>query len=196
MMRIFLTLSLFAFGLACTAFSDDVIKDDFSGESLSKNWASAKGEWKIRDGMLSGAGLKSDSHAAVLTYKAVHYNAKGEITFQLNGSKGFHLSFNHPKGHLFRLIVSESSAIIRTDKDKKDPASKPLNLETVEGTFEQGKRYTMNFEIAGETAAFEFDNGVRLEGSHASLAKEKMGYRLIVQGDGVLFDDFVIHSQE
>lgn len=196
MKRTFLTLSFCAFGLTCTAFADDVIKDDFSGDSLSENWAAAKGDWKNQDGMLSGAELESDSHAAVLTYKAVHHNAKGEIKFQLNGSKGFHLSFNHPKGHLFRIIVSESSAVLRTDKDKKDPASQSLNLKTVKGTFEQGKTYTMNFEIAGDTFAFEFDNGVKGQGSHESLKKEKTGYRLIVQGDGVLFDDFAIHSQE
>ncbi len=196
MKRTLLTLSLIALGLTSTAFAEDVVSDDFSGAALSKSWAAAKGDWKIEDGKLSGAELKSDKHAAVLTYKAPHHNATGEIKFQLNGSKGFHLSFNHPKGHLFRVAVSEKSVSLRTDKDKKDPASKVINLETVAGTFEQGKTYTMKFAIAGDTASFEFDNGVKVEGSNELLKMPKTGYRLIVMGEGVLFDDFVIHSQE
>ncbi|MDA7920609.1 hypothetical protein N9B73_02535 [Verrucomicrobiales bacterium] len=196
MKRTLLALSFVALGLSSIAVGEDVISDDFSGDALSPSWAAAKGDWKIEDGKLSGAELESDKHAAVLTYKAPHHDATGEIKFQLNGSTGFHLSFNHPKGHLFRIIVSEKSASLRTDKDKKDPESKSINLNTVEGTFEQGKTYTMNFAMKGDTASFEFDNGVKVEGSHELLKMEKTGYRLIIKGEGVLFDDFAIHSQE
>ena len=42
----------------------------------------------------------------------------GRLT--LAGSKGFHLSYNHAKGHLFRVLVSETDVTVRTDKDKKD----------------------------------------------------------------------------
>ncbi|MDF1737971.1 MAG: hypothetical protein P1U86_02335 [Verrucomicrobiales bacterium] len=190
-----LTLSLLAAGFTCSAFGDDVIKDDFSGESLSGSWAAVKGDWKIEDGMLSGAELESDKHAAVLNYSAPHNSNDGEIKFQLNGSKEFHLSFNHPKGHLYRVIVKEDGVSLRTDKDKKDPASKAINLETVKGAFEQGKTYTMRFKVADGTATAEFDNGLKVTGTHELLKKKKTGYRLIIKGDGVLFDDFIIHSQ-
>ncbi len=37
---------------------------------------------------------------------------------------------------------------------------------------------------------------VELKGSHASLAREKTGYRLVVKGDGVLFDDFAVFPDD
>lgn len=195
MKPLFLILSLLAVGFTSSASGDEVITDDFSGESLSGSWVAVKGDWKIQDGMLSGAELESDKHAAVLNYSAPHNSNDGEIKFQLNGSREFHLSFNHPKGHLYRVVVKEGSVSLRTDKDKKDPASRAINLETVKGTFEQGRTYTMSFKVADGTATVEFDNGLKVTGTHELLKKEKTGYRLIIKGDGVLFDDFIIHSQ-
>ena len=166
----------------------------FSEAELSEKWTAAKGKWQVADGKLKGAEVASDDHAAVMNYKAPHTDTEVSLKFQLAGSKGFHLSFNHPKGHLFRVLVSENGVALRLDKDKKDPKSKPETLATAKGKFEQGKWYTMKFSTKGETATAEFDNGVKLEGSHANLTKKKTGFRLVLKGDGVLFDDFTIAS--
>ncbi|MCP5541928.1 MAG: hypothetical protein H7A53_04705 [Akkermansiaceae bacterium] len=173
-----------------------VASDDFSGSALSEKWNVAKGAWTITDGKLKGVELASDKHAAVATYVAPHTNSKVKLSFQLAGSDGFHLSFNHEKGHLFRVIVTSKDATLTTDKDKKDPASKAVQLCKVEGAFEQGKTYTVTCETKGDSVTAEFDNGVKLSGSDPSLATKKTGYRLVVKGEGVLFDDFAVLTLE
>lgn len=187
-------LSLLAIPFLSTA-GEPVASDDFSGGELSESWTAAKGTWKVVDGKLSGVELASDKHAAVLFYPAPHANSKVRISFQLNGSNSFNLSYNHPKGHLFRVAVTEEGAMLVMDKDKKDPESKREILEKKDGAFEQGKTYTITCETLGDTATVEFDNGLTLKGTHEGLAKEKTGYRLVLKGEGVLFDDFAILGQ-
>ena len=192
----FLAGTVALLGLLSTVNAGDAIaKDDFSSDQLSSKWAAAKGTWKIIDGKLSGSELASDKHAAVATYRSPHTNTKVQFSFQLNGSKGFHLSFNHPKGHLFRVLVSEKEIQIRTDKDKKDPSSKPVMLGKAAVNLEQGKTYTMTYQTAGDSATVAIGDW-KVEGKHESLTRPKTGYRLIIKGAGVLFDDFAILSQE
>lgn len=187
----FATLVIFS-SLSIVAAADPVASDDFSGQELSSSWAAAKGTWSIEDGSLKGAELESDKHAAVLTWAAPHTDSTVSFSFQLAGSEEFHLSFNHPKGHLFRVVVNESEAILRTDKDKKDPASKAENLVRESGDFGGKKMHSLTCETKGDTVTVTFDNGVTLNGTHASLTKPKTGFRFIVKGEGVLFDDFAI----
>ena len=190
---VLLTLCLFAsLPLASQAGAPETISDDFSAPALSDNWKAAKGSWTVENGKLKGLELAEDKHAAVLTYAAPHTDSKVSLSFQLAGSGGFHLSFNHPKGHLFRVLVSESDVSVRTDVDKKDPASKSVLLGKKEVSFEQGQSHTLTCETKGDTVTVTIDDDIKLTGSHASLANEKTGYRLVVKGDGVLFDDFVV----
>ncbi len=188
--------SVFAVFAVTTAFADPVASDDFSSAELSKSWAVAKGTWKVVDDKLSGAELASDDHVAVITYKAPHIDSKVKFSFQLNGSKGFGLSFNHPKGHLYRVNVTQAGAQVNLDKDKKDPASKAIALAKAEGKFKQGETYTMTCENVGDTVKVEFDNGVKLEAKHEKLTNRKTGYRLVLKGEGVLFDDFTVLSSK
>ena len=118
------------------------------------------------------------------------------FSFALAGSKGFSLSYNHPKGHLFRVNVTETKVSVLMDKDKKDPSSKQELLETKKASFKQGKAHTVTCETKGDTVKVTFDDGKgpTLTGKHAGLAKEKTGYRLVLKGDGVLFDDFAVSN--
>jgi len=175
---------------------DFVARDGFTSPELSSQWKAAKGEWKIVDGMLSGRELAADKHAAVLTYQEPHTNAKVRLSFQMKGSTGFQLSFNHLKGHLYRVVVGEKESYITMDKDKKDPASKAVMLQKKASSFEVGKTYVMTCETTGDKVKVDFDNGFSLEGSHPDLTRAKTGFRLVVRGDGMLFDDFTILSKE
>ncbi len=175
---------------------DFVVQDGFTTAEMSPKWKSAKGEWKVVDGMLSGRELAEDKHAAVMTYLEPHTNAKIRLSFQLKGSTGFQLSFNHSKGHLFRVVIGEKESYITTDKEKKDPASKAVMLQKKPSTFEPGKTYTMTCETAGDKVKVDFDNGLSLEGSNPVLTQAKTGFRFVVKGPGMLFDDFTILSKE
>ncbi len=179
-----------------SAAGKPITTDDFSKAEHSKKWKSTRGKWAADQGSLKGLEIASEKHAAVGTYAMQHTDSAVRLSFQLAGSKGFHLSFNHPKGHLFRVMVTEKDALVRTEKDNKDPASKSVVIDKKPAKFEQGKWYTVLCETKGDKVAVQFDNGIKLEGSHESLTKKKTGYRLIVKGEGVLFDDFSIISSD
>ena len=67
--------------------------------------------------------------------------------FQLDGAKSFNLSFNHAKGHLFRVAVNETGLTLIKDADKKDPASKRKVLAKAPGKFDSGVWHTLLVEI-------------------------------------------------
>ncbi|MDF1745149.1 MAG: hypothetical protein P1V19_15730, partial [Gimesia sp.] len=82
--------------------------DSFKLNKLSKKWAANKGEWVVEEGVLTGKELQADKHAAVLTWKLPNRNSIIRCSFQLKDSKFFHVSLNHQKGHLFRVIIDQS----------------------------------------------------------------------------------------
>jgi hypothetical protein len=169
-------------------------EDDFDRTALGPGYAAAKGEWTIREGTLVGKELQADAHAAVLNVARGNRDSIVRVSFQLKGAEGFHLSLNHAKGHLFRVVVAEKSVVVRTDKDKQDPNSKPETLGRAEANFEQGKWYTLQVEMQGRNVAVSTDNGVKLVAEHASLDVDKPGYRFVMKGENLLLDDVRIWS--
>ena len=162
---------------------------DFSAAEVPDGWAAAKGAWTIDDGALRGAELAADQHAAVITLKQAHVDSAVSFRFQLDGASGFMLSYNHPKGHLFRVNISEKEVRIQTDKDKKDPTSKAEEIATVETELKSGKWYTALCETQGEKVRVQIDNGVALEATHPALAEPKTGYRFVLKGEALRIDD-------
>ncbi|QDV18120.1 hypothetical protein Pan153_27770 [Gimesia panareensis] len=163
--------------------------ESFEGNKLNKKFTANKGEWTVAEGVLVGKELPADKHAAVLTWKLPHQNSMLRCSFQLKDAKFFHLSLNHPKGHLFRVIIDEKGMILRTDKDKKDPQSKPITLAKAQGKLDPNKWYTLQLEMQGDKAVAQLDNGMKVEGQHASLDKKKTGYRFVMKGNTLLIDD-------
>ena len=119
-------------------------------------------------------------------------NSIVRFSFKRDGVTAFHISFNHPKGHLFRIIINDDSLTINKDKDKNDPNSKPLVLAKADGKFPTGQWQTLLIEIQGDKVAVLADNGVRAEASHPSLKVEKTGYRFVTRGSSLLLDDLTI----
>jgi len=165
------------------------VNESFNAEALSKQWTAAKGDWQVRDGALVGREKKEDEHAAVLTLAQPNHNSIIRFSFKLDGTDGLALSFNHAKGHLFRVSIGAEGVTIATDKDKKDADSKSEQLGKAAGKFEQGQWYTMLVEVQGTKVSVQSDNGVKVEGSHASLDVDKTGYRFVMRGAAVVLDD-------
>lgn len=170
-------------------------EDTFDRNDLGPNWAAVKGDWKIIDGSLAGKEKKEDSHAAVVNCNRPNHNSTIEFSFKLDGTDGFHLSFNHAKGHLFRVIVGKDSVTIRTDKDKKDPASKSVALASADAKIAQGKWHTMRAELDGQQVKVQIDDNVTLKGSHPSLDVDKPNYRFVMRGATLLLDNVKIWAQ-
>lgn len=165
------------------------VDESFNSATLSKNWTVAKGDWQVQDGALVGKEKKEDKHAAVLTLGQPNHNSIIRFSFKLDGTKGLALSFNHAKGHLFRVSVASDGVTILKDKDKKDPASKSEQLGKAAGKFEQGQWYTMLVEVQGGKVSVQTDNGLKLAGANPALDVDKTGYRFVTGGASIALDD-------
>lgn len=186
---------LLTFAASLVTADEPVVKSDFSTSELPKGWAGMKGEWKVADGALVGSELSSDKHAAVFSIPDPHMNSTLRLRVRVDGAKGFHLSYNHEKGHLFRITYAGGVATLVTDKDKKDPASKSMQLAKATVSAKAGEWIDVTCEVKGEQVKVSF-GGSTLEGSHTSLAKAKTGYRFVVQGASVAFDDISYTSSK
>ena len=165
------------------------LEDGLAGSALTKPWTVNKGTWSIEDGAIVGREKKEDMHAAVLSLAYPHQNSILQFSFKLDGATGVNLSFNHAKGHLFRIAISETGLAISKDKDKKDPNSKIVPLGKVEGKISPAEWHTMLVEIQGDKVSAKLDNGVQLQVQHEGLAVEKTGYRFVMRGVSLLLDD-------
>jgi hypothetical protein len=169
-----------------------VVSEPFDVKELPKKWVANKGSWQVKDGSVTGWEKKEDKHAAVLTLQQPFRNSILRFSFKRDGATGFNVSFNHAKGHLFRVIVNDDGLTINKDKDKKDPASKPQVLGKADGDFASGQWHTLQIEIQGDKVAVHADNGAKVEVSHPGLDVEKTGYRFVMRGATLLMDDLTI----
>ncbi len=205
--KLVVVLSLFCFvGLVSLASADKdtdlktligkasktVMQEKFDTPNLPKGWAASKGEFQVREGAIAGWEKKEDMHAAVLTLQKPFKNSIVRFSFKRDGVTGLNVSFNHPKGHLFRVMINDDGLTINKDKDKNDLASKPMILGKAEGKFPPGVWQTMQIEMIGDKVAVQADNGVKLEVKHAALDVEKTGYRFVMRGSTLLIDDVSI----
>jgi len=175
--------------------ADPVLKADFASEGLPEGWTGAKGEWKVVEGALVGSEVADDKHAAVFSIPDPHVNSTLKMRVRLDGAKGFHLSYNHAKGHLFRLAITAGSATLSMDKDKKDPASKGEILAKETLALKPGEWVEISCAVEGTKVKVTVGDLV-LEGTHPNLAKEKTGYRFVVQGQSMAFDDVAFASSK
>src|SRR5437762_12274945 len=143
--------------------SKSVLQEKFDGPKLPKGWAVAKGDFQVKDGTIVGWEKKEDMHPAVLTLQKPFKNSIVRFSFKRDGATGFNLSFNHPKGHLFRVLINDDSLSVVKDKDKNDPNSKAQVLGKAEGTFPAGQWQTLQIEIVGDRVAVSSDNGAKLD---------------------------------
>jgi len=171
-------------------------EEAFAGSALPKGFTVNKGSWQTIEGILVGWEKKEDMHAAVLTLAKPFKSTAIRFSFLRDGATGFNVSFNHPKGHLFRVMVNDEGLVLNKDKDKNDPKSKPQALAKAEGKFPSGQWHTLLIEIQGDKVWVTADNGAKLEASHAGLAMDKTGYRFVTRGSKLLIDDLTVWPVE
>lgn len=165
------------------------VEDSFSTSALGGTWKVAKGDWQVNGGALVGKEIAEDKHAAVCALNVPNHNSIIRFSFKLDGSKTLAVSYNHAKGHLFRVNITPAGLVVQTDKDKKDPTSKVEQIGKAEVKFEPGQWYTMQIELKGQKVAVQTDNGVKIEGGHASLDVDKTGYRFVTSGASIALAD-------
>lgn len=173
-----------------------VVDEKFPGTMLPSSWGGVQGDWQVRDGAVVGKEKASDEHPAVLFLNQLHRDAVVRFSFKLEGAKNFNLSFNHPKGHLFRVSIAEDGLTLSKDKDKKDPNSKAVQLGKAAGKFAAGKWHTLLLETKGAKVSVQADNGAKVEGSNAELDVDKTGYRFVLKGESVRITDVKVWLAE
>lgn len=165
----------------------------FDTAALPEGWTAAKGDFKVVDGALVGAELPADKHAAVLAIPDPHLNSSLSFKVKVDGAKGFSLSYNYAKGHLFRVNFDQAGLALMLDKDKKDPASKSEVLAKAEVKPVAGEWVELTCKVEGDKVVVTCGT-VTLEASNPKLAVEKDGYRFVVKGESISFDDIVFSS--
>ena len=173
-----------------------VLEEHFDASQLGKGWTTPKGNWQITGGVVVGKEKKEDMHAAVLTLTQPFKNSVVRYSFKADGAKGVTLSFNHPKGHLFRILINEDSLAINKDPDRAVAGSKARSLAKADGKFPAGQWHTLLVEVQGDKVAVQADNGVKLQASDPSLSVDKTGYRFVMKGESLLLDDLTIWQVE
>jgi len=164
-------------------------EEAFSGTELAKTWNVAKGDWQVHDGTLVGKEKKEDNHAAVCGLVVPNHDSIIRFSFKFDGSNNLAVSYNHAKGHLFRVTVSPTAVSVATDADKNDPNSKSVPIGKADAKFENGQWYTMQVEVKGQKVAVQTDNGVKIEGSNPALDVDKTGYRFVTRGESLVLSD-------
>jgi hypothetical protein len=172
-----------------------MVEDNFDASALSKSWTVAKGDWQIKDGAVVGIIKKEEQHAAVLMLGVPNRNSIIRFSFKFDGNKGFGLSWNSAKGHLFRIIVDADGIIVSKDKDKKDEKSKSEAMAKAEGKFPAGQWHTMLVEVQGGKVSVQCDNGLKAAVSNSELDVDKTGYRFVT-GASVQLDDLKVWQAE
>ena len=155
-------LYTFVFATACfgqpPANSELVVDETFEGKSLdAKTWKVGVGDWKLEDGLLKGAEIPADKHAAALRRVVETENAVYELKFRFTGAaKAFHFGFDpakgelKKKGHLFSVIVTPESWKIMKHADKNDLKAKPnKNLAMSKTAFEVNQWYSLKVTTWG-----------------------------------------------
>ena len=173
-----------------------VVDEKFAGDALPGSWGGVQGDWQVRDGAVVGKEKASDEHPAVLFLNQPHRDAILRFSFKLDGAKGFNLSLNQLKGHLFRVTVAADGLTLSKDKDKKDPKSKAVQLGKAAGKFEAGKWHTLFLETKGGKVSVQADNGAKVEGSHPELDVDKTGYRFVMRGESLRLSDVKVWEAE
>lgn len=169
-----------------------LLEQNFDTGGFDKLWSMPKGDWQIVDGAIVGKEKPADKHAGVLSLGLPNHDSMMQISVKLDGAAGLDLSYNHAKGHLFRIVITKDGLTIKKDGDKKDKSIKAAELGKATGKFEPGQWVTLLVEVKGDKVAVQADNGAKAEGSDPRLAMEKINYRFVTRGASVSIDDLKI----
>lgn len=186
------------------ANSELVVDETFEGKSLdAKTWKVGVGSWKVADGVLTGAEVPADKHAAALRRVVETQNAVYELKFRFTGqAKAFHFGFDpakgelKKKGHLFSVVVTPESWKIMKHADKNDVKANPnKNLAVSKTPFATNQWYSLKVTTWGSyvTAVIDGTETLKASDPEFSVRKPTLVFRCV--GDGVQVSDLKVYKQ-
>lgn len=201
-------MSFLVFGVPCfgepPGNSELVVDETFEGKTLNrKTWKVSVGDWKLADGVLQGAEVPADNHAAALRRVVETQNAVYELKFRFTGTaKAFHVGFDpakgelQKKGHLFSVIVTPESWKIMKHADKNAPNANPnKNLTMSKTVFETNQWYSLRVTAWNQYVTASIDGKQPLKTSDPTFSVRKPTLVFRCMGDGVQISDLKVYCQ-
>lgn len=164
-----------------------LFSDDFAGTDLPAGWKVSKGKWIVADGVLKGAELAGDKHAAVFNRAVAFRNIVVQFSFKFDGGKGAVLCMDG-KGHICRVYLRPDGFALQRDVEK-DSGEKPSALGKGAIECKPGEWHRMLIEVQGKEMLAQVDGKVFAFGEHAGIDVDKASLGLALSGDSMLFDD-------
>jgi hypothetical protein len=144
-----------------------LFEDDFSRPDMTPKWKVGKGEWSVKDGVVSAAENPDDKHAAYayITPNVQYKDAIAEFSFHLDGCKNIQLNMRDSKykgshaGHIIRVQIQPTSVQLAdwktgvmknenysvTSDPNADPAAKKEIRQKIK---DKSSSYKVSFDIA------------------------------------------------
>jgi hypothetical protein len=202
-MKIF-PLLLVTFGLTLAARAADepkawlalpgkVLFESPLDRPLPSTWKAAKGDWKVVDGVLSGAELEADHHGAVIRLTGPVPDFVIEYEFQFAGARTTSLSINAVKDHMSRINITPKNVTIRRDDNDHEGPDKAIVFAVFAADFKPGTWHKVRMEMVGDTLLGGVDEMIAW-GSDPLFATQKAAPGFTVGGESVRFRNLVIRE--
>lgn len=149
--------------------------ETFDGGSRPANWGVNFGHWEVSEGVLVCRQLQKDDHAAASRWRVPLQDGRITARVQFAGAKQFHIGFDpapktlDKKGHLYSLIMTSESAMIKKHRDKAKQDSKDEILASAKFDSIAGNWTDVVLVASGNTVRAEIGGKVRLEATDPSF---------------------------
>ncbi len=166
----------------------ELFADDFN-EPLGSRWKAAVGDWKVEDGVLTGAEREADKHGAVARHATPMQDVIIQFSFKLDGAKNISLSINDAKEHVCRMSVTPNGFSLRKDDHDHAGPDKAVVFETRAEKIVPGKWYTALVEMRGPDIVAQIGDFSPMVGSHELISTAKANFGVTVAGQSASFRD-------
>ncbi|MCG6158086.1 hypothetical protein [Rubinisphaera margarita] len=184
--------------LFVSTFTEAAGKDG-NPSKLPSSWYANFGYWELNDDTLVCRELKEDKHAGAARLKTPLTD--GSITCRVkfeDGAKFFHIGFDpapgtlDKKGHLYSLVLTPQSAMIKKHRDKNREDSKDETLATVRFEKPLEGWHSVKLTASGKDVRVSIDNQYQLTASDDSFGVKKPGVVFRVGGGDVHVDQIEV----
>ncbi len=158
-----------------------LMEETFSGDAVPKGFAVNTGKLRVAEGSLRASQLAKDNHVGAFRYRLPVQDMVVQMDFRFDGARTWNIGFDpapgelKKKGHLFSVILTETSWQITEHIDKANPESKNKVLATAKTTFEKGQWYTLVLENKGEQVLVQIAGKEPLKASAPDFKVKKPG---------------------
>jgi hypothetical protein len=158
-----------------------LLEESFKGDVVPKGWTANTGKLRVVEGSLRASELAKDMHIGAFRYRLPVQDVAVRLDFRFDGARTLNIGFDpapgelKKKGHLYSVVITESSWQITEHNDKANPESKNKVLATAKTAFEKGNWYTLLLENKAEQVLVQVDGKEPLKASAPDFKVKKPG---------------------